>query len=101
MTQSIEIAGLKIDRELYALVRDEIAPGTGVDPESFWTALGKIVRDLEPKNRRLLDKRDALQRQIDAWCIAKKGQPMSVTEYKNFLLQSGYHSFRTAAGCAS
>jgi malate synthase len=90
MTQSIEIAGLKIDRELYALVRDEIAPGTGVDPESFWTALGKIVRDLEPKNRRLLDKRDALQRQIDAWCIAKKGQPMSVTEYKNFLLQSGY-----------
>ena len=90
MTQSTEIAGLKIDHELYALVREEIAPGSGIDPESFWTALGNIVRDLAPKNRRLLDKRDALQKQIDTWCRARKGQPIDVREYKSFLIELGY-----------
>ena len=30
MAKRVEIGGLKIDEKLYRLVRDEIAPGTGV-----------------------------------------------------------------------
>ena len=74
MANFIETSGLRIEAQLYRLVQDEIAPGTGIDPDSFWAAFSKIVTDLAPKNRALLDRRDALQRQIDAWCLAHRGK---------------------------
>ena len=89
MENTVEIGGLKINRELYDLVKDEIAPGTGVDPDGFWKALGKIVEDLEPKNRSLLEKRDALQQRIDAWCASRKGR-VDPKEYRAFLTEIGY-----------
>jgi malate synthase len=90
MAKSVEIGGLIIDGKLDALVRDEIAPGTGIDPQSFWNALGEIVRELGPKNRGLLEKRNALQKQIDAWCLARRGQPFKMDAYKTFLTDIGY-----------
>jgi len=84
------IAELKIDDTLYHLVRDEIAPGTGVDPEAFWRALGAIVKDLAPKNRMLLDRRDALQAEIDGWHRARKDRPLDRDEYIAFLERIGY-----------
>src|ERR1051326_4173628 len=84
------VAGLKIDDKLYHLVRDEIAPGTGVDPEAFWRALGAIVKDLAPKNRMLLDRRDALQAEIDGWHRARKDRPLDRDEYAAFLERIGY-----------
>jgi malate synthase len=90
MANFIETAGLRIAKELFCLVRDEIAPGTGIDPGSFWAALGKIVADLAPKNRALLDQRDKFQEQLDAWCAAQRGKPFDVSEYKTFLTGIGY-----------
>jgi malate synthase len=90
MANSVEIGGIKIDEELYRLVRDEIAPGTGIQPEAFWSALGKIVTDLAPKNRALLDKRNELQKRIDEWCDARRGEAIKLDEYKAFLLKIGY-----------
>jgi malate synthase len=57
MPKPVEIGGLRIDDKLYALVRDEIAPGTGIEPDAFWSALSQIVHALGPTNRALLDKR--------------------------------------------
>ncbi|HEY0419253.1 MAG TPA: malate synthase G, partial [Acetobacteraceae bacterium] len=37
-----------------------------------------------------LDKRDALQAQIDAWHVARKGRPIDAVEYKSFLTDIGY-----------
>jgi malate synthase len=90
MANTVAAGGLKIDDGLYRLVRDEIAPGTGVDADRFWRSLGEIVRDLGPKNRALLEKRDHLQRQIDEWHRARKGQPFELEEYKSFLKEIGY-----------
>ena len=84
------VAGLKIDDKLYHLVHDEIAPGTGVDPEAFWRALGAIVKDLAPKNRMLLDRRDALQAEIDGWHRARKDRPLDRDKYAAFLERIGY-----------
>ena len=52
----IAVGELNVDAALYALVKDEIAPDTGVDAEAFWRGLEEIVRDLGAKNRRLLEK---------------------------------------------
>ncbi len=90
MANSVTIGGLRVNEELYGLVRDEIAPGTGVDPQSFWISLGQIVKDLAAKNRQLLAKREDLQRQIDEWCRAKRGQPFDVEQYRAFLIDIGY-----------
>ncbi|MFQ5916650.1 MAG: malate synthase G [Candidatus Binatia bacterium] len=90
MANIVKVGGLKINEKLYHLVRDEIAPKTGVDPSLFWTSLGEIVKDLASKNRNLLEKRDALQKKIDAWHLARKGKPMDKKEYREFLTKIGY-----------
>ncbi len=90
MADRIEVGQLKIDEGLYRLVQDEIAPGTGVEADAFWTSLGEIVTDLAPKNRTLLDKRDALQQRIDEWYLSTKGEPVDPNEYEEFLAEIGY-----------
>ena len=91
MGNRIEIGNLRIDENLYALVRDEIAPGTGVEPDTFWKALGDIVAAFAPENKTLLEKRDTLQQQIDAWHLARnKDEPLDGEAYKAFLTDIGY-----------
>ncbi|MFQ5904701.1 MAG: malate synthase G, partial [Candidatus Binatia bacterium] len=90
MANTVKVGGLKVNETLYRLVRDEITPGTGVDPSVFWTSLGEIVRDLAPKNRALLEKRDELQKKIDSWHLARKGKPVDRDEYRKFLTEIGY-----------
>lgn len=90
MANTVSAGGLKVDEILYRVVRDEITPGTGVNADRFWKALGEIVRDLGPKNRALLEKRDKLQKQIDQHHLARKGQPFRREEYKAFLKEIGY-----------
>ena len=86
----VEIGGLGVARNLHDLVRDEIAPGTGVEPEAFWRALADIVRDLGPKHRALLEERDRLQAQIDSWHSERAGRPFDPSEYRAFLESIGY-----------
>jgi malate synthase len=90
MTNSVQIGQLRIDEALYGLVRDEIAPGTAIDADSFWQSLAEIVRDLGEKNKQLLLRRDALQKSIDEWCRARRGKPFDVDEYTRFLKEIGY-----------
>ena len=90
MANTIEVGQLKIDEGLYRLVQDEIAPGTGVEADAFWTSLGEIVADLAPKNKALLNQRDALQQRIDEWYLATKGEPVEPNEYEEFLAEIGY-----------
>ena len=90
MGNRIEIGNLSIDEDLYALVRDEIAPGTGIESDAFWKAFGDIVAAFAPENKTLLDKRDALQQQIDDWHLARQGEPIDSEAYKAFLTDIGY-----------
>ncbi len=87
---AVEIGGLRINEVLYNLVRDEIAPGTDVDPDAFWTALGEMVRDLGPGNRDLLDMRDRIQEKMDGWYRERKGRSLDAEEYRAFLADIGY-----------
>ena len=90
MGNRIDIGNLRIDEDLYALVRDEIAPGTGIAADAFWKAFGDIVAAFAPENRALLDTRDALQQQIDAWHLARQGESIDGEAYKAFLTDIGY-----------
>ena len=90
MTERVEASGLQIEKCLYDLVANEIAPGTGVDVAAFWQSLAEIFRDLGPRNRPLLKKRDDLQARIDAWHLERKGKPHDHQAYRQFLTGIGY-----------
>ncbi|MGB0748187.1 MAG: malate synthase G [Magnetospiraceae bacterium] len=90
MIQRIEENGLSVAKNLHDLVAQEIAPGTGIAPGHFWAGLAAIIADLAPLNQELLDERDRLQAQIDAWHQSHRGQPIDPDAYKAFLLEIGY-----------
>ena len=86
----VAAGGLGIARPLYDFVNREAIPGTGVAADAFWDGLGEIVRDLAPRNRALLARRDELQQQIDAWHVSQRGKPLNHAGYLRFLREIGY-----------
>ncbi len=90
MNDFVDVGGLKVARALHLLVTEQIAPGTGVAPEWVWTELAAIIRDLGPRNRALLDKRDELQARIDAWLQAEPAAAMDPAAQRRFLSEIGY-----------
>ena len=74
MSKRIECAGLQIDEALHSLLVQDIAPGTGIEPDQFWQGLADIWTALGPENKRLLAERDSLQAQIDEWHRSHRGR---------------------------
>ena len=88
MNERVELHGLSIDQGLHDLVRDEIAPDTGVSPDDFWAHFARIVADLGPKNRALLARRDELQAQIGSW--HRDNPEHDLEAQRRFLKDIGY-----------
>ena len=86
----VEKHGLQVDSVLADFIEGRALPGTGVSSDIFWATLSELAHELGPKNQLLLDKRAALQGQIDAWHIERRGQPHDHVAYKNFLYEIGY-----------
>ncbi len=85
----IQLGELSVDSALHDFIDAEIIPGSGLEAADFWRGLADIARDLAGKNRALLEKRDALQQQIDAWHVATPGPPPAAA-YQQFLIDIGY-----------
>ena len=90
MAERLDRAGLKVDAVLARFVEDEALPGTGIEAGAFWSGFAGLLADFAPQNRALLAKRDVLQAKIDAWHIARRGQPHDHAAYKAFLAEIGY-----------
>ena len=90
MSKRIECAGLQIDEALHSLLVQEIAPGTGIDPDHFWQGVADVWASLGPENKRLLAERETLQAQIDDWHRAHKGDAFDAGAYEAFLREIGY-----------
>ncbi len=83
-------SGLQIDPVLAEFIEAEALPGTGVSADDFWSGLARLVTELGPKNRELLEKRADLQGRIDGWHGARRGLPVNAAEYQAFLREIGY-----------
>ena len=81
---------LKVSEELFLFVNNELLNGTNVSSDEFWNGFDKIVHELAPKNKKLLEIRENLQKKIDKWHINNKGKDIKIEEYKKFLKDVGY-----------
>jgi malate synthase len=90
MTDRVTAGNLRVARVLYDFVNNEALPGTGLDPDSFWAGVDKVVTDLAPKNHDLLARRDDLQAQLDKWHRQRVIEPLDIEAYERFLHEIGY-----------
>ena len=90
MTERVTVGNLRVAKVLHDFITNEALPGTGVDADSFWAGVDKVVTDLAPKNQDLLARRDDLQAQIDKWHRARVIGEFDAAGYKTFLTEIGY-----------
>lgn len=90
MSDRVAVGNLRVAKVLHDFITNEALPGTGVDPDSFWSGVDKVVSDLTPKNQELLARRDELQAQIDKWHRSHVLEPVDPVAYKQFLTDIGY-----------
>ena len=90
MTDRIDKSGLAVAPALATFIDEQVLPGTGIEPDAFWSGAAGIFARFAPENAALLAKRDDLQAKIDAWHIERAGRSIDGGEYKAFLREIGY-----------
>ena len=85
-----KINNLSVSNRLLDFINTELLKDTNISSEKFWTGFDKAIHELAPKNKELLKIREDLQKKIDNWHIANKGNETNLEEYKKFLKEIGY-----------
>ncbi len=88
--KKIKILNLEVDSELKSFIDEEAIPGTGLSSEDFWSGFDQAVHKLAPVNKKLIEKRDIIQKKIDDWHKNKKDKDFNKSEYINFLRSISY-----------
>ena len=86
----IKIKDLSISEKLLKFVNNELLPRTKIKKDFFWGEFDKCVHELNPKNKKLLEVRERLQKKIDDWHKEKRGQKINIKKYSEFLKKIGY-----------
>ena len=80
----ISLGRLSIASVLLDFVNNELLPGTGIAQENFWIGLDKCAHELAPKNRKLLEIRENLQKEIDIWHRDKREKKLILKNIQIF-----------------
>ncbi len=86
----IKISDLSVSKLLLDFVNKELLPGTGISKNRFWKGFNDAVHYLAPKNKRLIETREKIQKSIDTYHLDRKGKKFNFNEYKVFLKKIGY-----------
>lgn len=88
-TERVTAGGMAVAKDLHAFLTETVLPRVGVESEAFWEGFGALVRDLTPRNRELLERREELQTQLDDYYRAGP-ERRSPQELAEFLREIGY-----------
>ena len=86
----IKIGKLSVSEILFNFINKELLPGTKINKEKFWKSFDKCLHELAPINKKLIQKREKLQKAIDALHIDQKNSQLSIKKYTKFLKKIGY-----------
>lgn len=90
MTDMTTRAGVSIALPLATFLENEVLAPLGRDADAFWQGFSALLAEFAPRNRALLEKREELQAEIDAWHMERAGKPHDAAAYKAFLTEIGY-----------
>ena len=85
-----KIFDLSVSNVLLNFVNKELLPDTGISKNQFWKGFSSVVHELNPKNKKLIEIREKLQKSIDSYYLERKGKKINQKKYKNFLKKIGY-----------
>ena len=86
----IKKGSLSVSTDLEKFLSTEVLPGLDLSEDDFWMSLENIVDEFSPRNKKLLEIRESIQREIDAWHLANQNQEQNLNVYKDFLKDIGY-----------
>ncbi len=86
----IDKNNLKISSTLFEFINNEAIPGTNINKDEFWSSFSKVVHELTPINKKLIEERENIQKKIDEWHKSKSGSELKKNEYVNFLKSINY-----------
>ena len=81
---------LKIDKTLFDFINNEVLPGTDINQDNFWNKFSKVVHEISPVNKKLIEKRENIQKQIDEWHLANPKDKFDKNKYTQFLKSISY-----------
>ena len=86
----IDKNGLKISSTLFEFINNDVIPGTNLKSDDFWNKFEKVVHELAPLNKNLIQKREDIQKKIDTWHNQNKGKNLDKEEYIELLKSISY-----------
>ena len=81
---------LKVDKTLFDFINNEVLPGTNINQDNFWKKFSKVVHEISPINKKLIEKREDIQKQIDEWHLANPKDKFDKNKYTEFLKSISY-----------
>ena len=76
--QYIKIKNLSVSKILFDFINNELLIGINIEKNNFWNDFSKVVSELTPKNKKLLETREKLQKSIDTWHLDRKHQKINL-----------------------
>ena len=81
---------LKINQTLFNFINEEVLPDTNIKQDDFWNRFAKVVHELAPINKKLIEKREKIQKQIDDWHLSNSKEKFDKNKYTQFLKSISY-----------
>ena len=81
---------LKINQTLFNFINEEVLPGTDIVQDDFWSKFANVVHELAPINKKLIEKREKIQKQIDDWHLNNSKEKFDKKKYTQFLKSISY-----------
>lgn len=81
---------LEVDSTFSNFLLSDLAPGSSIDIDLFWSGFEQLLADMQPKAKALLTLRDDMQKKIDQWHNEHQSMDYSQSEYVDFLRKINY-----------
>ena len=90
MAKRLNRSNLQVSETLVNFIENDALPNTNVSAERFWNKLELILDHFAPLNKKLLETRSEIKKQIDAFYIENSGKTIDQNLYINFLKKINY-----------
>lgn len=81
MDSYVSCGNLKVESLFYDFINSEVLPGLGV--QDFWGKFERLIEELTPENKALLEQRDDIQKRLNEWY--QENASVDLNNYKSFL----------------